>query len=99
MMVSGRSDRDVSDAHAGYVAGRYRDGVWSDGWTDVRRCAEATFTAYAPACGCGWRGPAVSATAKGFLSCQRMWVFEHAGHATVVGAAQLGESAVLARWS
>lgn len=51
--------------HAGYVAGRYRDGSWSDHWTDVERCAEATFTAYRPACRCGWSGPAVAADAVG----------------------------------
>jgi hypothetical protein len=34
--------------HVGYVAGRYRDGAYSDLWTDVRRCAWRTFTDYAP---------------------------------------------------
>lgn len=66
------------DGHAGYVAGRYRSGVWSDQWTDVSRCAERTFTAYAPACVCGWRGPVRPATPGGHLACQRTWVFEHA---------------------
>lgn len=43
--------------HLPYVAGRYRDGLRSDHWTDVRRCAEATFVAYSAGCTCGWAGP------------------------------------------
>lgn len=57
---------------AGYVAGRYRDGSWSDHWTDVTRCAEATFTAYRPACRCGWSG--------------RRFVVDAVGHAAAVQA-------------
>ncbi len=94
MVFDGRSDRRAADAHAGYVAGRYRDGGWSDDWTDVRRCAEATFTAYAPACVCGWRGPAAPATAEGHLSCQRMWVLEHVGDAAVVVSGRPNSTAV-----
>ena len=85
MVFTGCRDHDATDAHAGYVAGRYRNGAWSDDWTDVRRCAEATFAAYAAACECGWRGPAEPATAQGYLSCQRVWVFEHVRHPVVAG--------------
>ena len=79
MTFSGASSRtiDLDAAHIGYVAGRYRGGVWSDCWTDVSRCAERTFTAYAPACNCGWRGPALPATPNGHLACQRAWAFDH----------------------
>ena len=59
------TDRMVDDDHVGYVAGRYRSGVWSDQWTEVGRCAEHTFTAYAPACTCGWRGPVHPPTPHG----------------------------------
>jgi hypothetical protein len=80
-MVFNRGRAGVTNTHVAYVAGRYRDGVWSDHWTDVSRCADHTFTNYAPACLCGWRGPAHAATQAGHLACQRMWVFEHiAGH-------------------
>ena len=47
----------IGSGHVGYIAGRYRSGVWSDHWTEVSRCAGHTFTQYAPACACGWRGP------------------------------------------
>ena len=65
--------------HLGYVAGRYRNGAFSDAWTDVTRCAENTFTAYAPACACGWRGPAFPATESGHLACRRALTHEHLG--------------------
>jgi hypothetical protein len=68
---------DVPAGHAGYVAGRYRDGAYSDIWTDVSRCADRTFVAYAPACSCGWRGVARPATTVGRLSCWREWVADH----------------------
>jgi hypothetical protein len=67
----------TTDGHVGYVAGRYRSGVWSDQWTDVSRCAERTFTDYAPACACGWRGSPRSATADGHVLCQGAWGLEH----------------------
>jgi hypothetical protein len=63
----------VPAGHAGYIAGRYRDGAYSDGWTDVSRCAENTFVAYAPACSCGWRGRGEPASAAGRLRCRRAW--------------------------
>jgi LuxR family maltose regulon positive regulatory protein len=55
----------ATDVHVGYVASRYGSGVWSDQWTDVRRCTEHTFTDYAPACVCGWHGRAHAATPTG----------------------------------
>jgi len=67
----------VGSGHAGYVAGRYRDGSWSDHWTDVARCAASTFTAYRPACRCGWVGPAVAADAAGHR-CARLSSADHA---------------------
>jgi hypothetical protein len=71
----------VPDGHVGYVAGRYRNSAYSDIWTDVRRCAERTFTAYAPACSCAWRGRAQAATDVGHLACRRIWAREHLAHA------------------
>jgi hypothetical protein len=59
--------------HAGFVSGRYRDGAFSDEWTDVRRCAPRTFTAWAPACICGWRGSSVPAEQAEFVWCRQMW--------------------------
>lgn len=76
MLFNGRVGGAPED-HDGFVAGRYRDGAWSDRWTEVHRCAEGTFTGYAPACRCGWRGPVQPPTAEGHLACQRHWVFEH----------------------
>jgi hypothetical protein len=67
----------VGSGHAGYVAGRYRDGSWSDHWTDVARCAAGTFTAYRPACRCGWTGPAVAADGAG-LRAARLSSTDHA---------------------
>ena len=63
--------------HQGFVAGRYRNGAFSDRWTDVLRCAESTFTAYAPACSCGWRGRLFAATDAGHLDSRRVLVHEH----------------------
>jgi hypothetical protein len=82
---------DVGDApagHAGYVAGRYRDGAYSDVWTDVARCAERTFVGYAPACSCGWRGPGQPATAAGRLTCWRLWAGDHVGGLRPAAVAQ-----------
>jgi hypothetical protein len=59
--------------HAGFVAGRYRDGAFSDEWTDVARCAPRTFTAWAPACICGWRGCTVSTEQADVARCRQMW--------------------------
>jgi hypothetical protein len=70
----------LPDGHVGYVAGRYRNSAYSDIWTDVRRCADRTFTAYAPACSCGWQGRAQPATDVGHLACRRIWTREHLAH-------------------
>jgi hypothetical protein len=60
------------------VAGRYRDGAWSDSWTEVGRCAPATFTAFAPACSCGWRGAArMPANPAGEQACLLLWAHDH----------------------
>lgn len=63
--------------HVVYVAGRYRNGALSDGWTDVSRCAERTFTAYHPACGCGWIGDARPATAAGLRAARHDGLRDH----------------------
>jgi hypothetical protein len=65
-------------AHRGFVAGRYRNGAWSDSWTEVGRCAPGTFTAFAPACRCGWRGESrLPASAAGEQACLLLWANEH----------------------
>ena len=73
-----RDDSPPHAGHTGYVAGRYRDGAYSDLWTDVRRCAFRTFTAYAPACSCGWRGSAQPVTDIAYIACRRAWARDHA---------------------
>ena len=60
----------AADEHLGFVAGRYRNGALSDAWTDVTRCAWGTFRAYGPTCGCGWRGTAQPADARGVDDCR-----------------------------
>lgn len=77
MLYRGPGDDLRTDVHEGYVAGRYRDGSWTDIWTDVARCAEGTFTVFAPACECGWRGSEQPATPKGHAACRRRWVRDH----------------------
>ena len=67
----------IPDSHTGFVAGRYRDGAYSDIWTDVRRCASRTFTAYAPACSCGWRGAPRPVSDIAYLACRRDGDREH----------------------
>jgi hypothetical protein len=79
MSSSARPLGAVPDGHVGFVAGRYRNGAYSDIWTDVRRCAERTFTAYAPACSCGWIGPPQPPTEVGHLHSRRIWRHEHVG--------------------
>jgi hypothetical protein len=88
-MLSGVSSSDAGgDGHVGYLAGRYRDGAYSDMWTDVRRCAHATFIGYAPACSCGWRAPAQPVSDIAPLLCHRIWFREHiAGLATSASVA------------
>jgi hypothetical protein len=63
--------------HTGYVAGRYRNWAYSDVWTDVRRCAEGTFTGYRPACTCGWSGAATDADEVGWARCHKALGAEH----------------------
>lgn len=67
----------IDDDHGGYVAGRYRDGSLSDGWTDVLRCASGTFTRFLPRCACGWTGRERSATAAGAMACRQEWFLSH----------------------
>lgn len=61
----------MADDHVLYVAGCYRDGLRSDHWTDVRRCAEATFVAYTARCSCGWVGADRTADDKGYRRSSR----------------------------
>jgi hypothetical protein len=77
MLFTGRAIDSGIDQHRGYVAGRYRNGVLSDEWTDVTRCADATFTAFVPVCECGWRGQAQKPDNSGIERCRREWTYEH----------------------
>jgi hypothetical protein len=79
MIVTGLPVGAPSDGHAGYVAGRYRDGALSDTWTDVARCARGTFIGYVPACTCGWTGTIQPATPGGFQISQRELRTAHIG--------------------
>lgn len=83
----------VPAGHAGYVVGRYRNGVYSDIWTDVRRCADRTFTAYAAGCSCGWRGAPTAATEVGYHLSWRTWLHEHAERLTAPGTLSVGGAA------
>jgi len=65
------------EGHVGYLAGRYRNGALSDVWTDVSRCAERTFTAWAAGCSCGWYGPLQPLTTGGQYGARRQWAGEH----------------------
>jgi hypothetical protein len=76
-MLFGGLAEDTVVRHIGYVAGRYRDGSRSDIWTDVRRCAYATFVRYVAACECGWYGKDHPATAAGYKACACEWTHEH----------------------
>lgn len=73
------TDIDVAgvDEHRGYVAGRYRNGSRSDGWTDVTRCAAATFVSFLPACTCGWVGADHPSSPDGHRLCQHDWATLH----------------------
>ncbi|MFC4950162.1 hypothetical protein [Pseudonocardia sp. GCM10023141] len=81
------------DGHAGFVAGRYRDGAFSDAWTDVRRCAERTFTAYHPGCTCGWTGAAHPASDIGWHHCRRAWLDQRFRHLNARAAHNAGGDA------
>lgn len=80
MLYIGPVEIPDSDEHEGYVAGRYRNSAYSDIWTDVRRCAAGTFTAYVPACDCGWRGHDQPATEHGYRASQQDWITQHFAH-------------------
>ncbi len=67
----------ITDDHQGYVAGRYRDGSTSDGWTDVSRCAPGTFVRFVARCTCGWSGRDRPATDAGVLSARQEWFLGH----------------------
>lgn len=67
----------ITDDHHGYVAGRYRDGSTSDGWTDVTRCAPGTFVRFVPRCACGWSGRDRPATDPGARSARQEWFLGH----------------------
>lgn len=82
MLFIGPGDSEQTDAHEGYVAGRYRDGTYSDVWSDIQADvldgAERTFSHFLASCECGWRGATErSPTAAGYLACQREWLDEH----------------------
>ena len=67
----------TTDGHVGYVAGRYRSGAWSDQWTDMSRCAERTFTDYAPGVHVRLARQPRSATTDGHVLCQGACGLEH----------------------
>ncbi|QJY50101.1 hypothetical protein [Pseudonocardia broussonetiae] len=67
----------VGDEHGGYVAGRYRDGSLSDGWTDVERCAGGTFVRYVARCACGWTGRSHPASPAGVRAAKQEWFLGH----------------------
>jgi hypothetical protein len=82
--------------HAGFLARCYRDGSFSDAWTDVSRCAGGTFVGYVPVCSCGWRGPVQPATSRGRLLSSRLWRDDHLSHLQAACAAPLGS---IATWN
>lgn len=77
VIVTGKAGLPPVDGHRGYVAGRYRDGLLSDTWTDVTRCARDTFVGYAPACTCGWIGDLQPSTPAGLRCCRQALIAEH----------------------
>jgi hypothetical protein len=89
VLFSASDPQALPVGHAGFLAGRYRDGAYSDEWTDVLRCAEGTFVGYAPACTCGWRGHPQPANSAGRALSRREW-FRH--HLTEVDTTRAAES-------
>ncbi|MBP2371808.1 hypothetical protein [Pseudonocardia parietis] len=86
MLYVGAREIAGSDDHEGYVAGRYRNGTYSDIWTDVRHGVEGTFTAYVPACECGWLGAAHQPDGRGLVAARTEWFHLHfLPFATTVG--------------
>ena len=66
-----------SSEHTCFIPGRYRNGLLSDRWTDVLRCAERTFVSYLPVCACGWAGTDYPATEDGYREGWRASADEH----------------------
>jgi hypothetical protein len=63
------------DDHEGYALRRLPDGTLTGVWTG----ATLTFTAYLPACGCGWRSPHQHPpTDQGWEAALEDWRAEHA---------------------
>ena len=61
--------------HEGYAARRLPDGTLTGTWTHATR----EFTAYLPACGCGWRNPHQHPpTDQGWEAALEDWRAEHA---------------------
>nr|WP_281010698.1 hypothetical protein [Pseudonocardia alni] len=87
-------DHRRSLGHEVYIAGRYRNGAFSDAWTDVTRCAEGTFTAYAAACPCGWHGPTHRPDDNGARACHRGGRLDHHDHHRDRSVPRLGLGAV-----
>ncbi|MCE3551384.1 hypothetical protein LWC33_07955 [Pseudonocardia sp. RS11V-5] len=77
MLFIGPDADEATDRHEGFVAGRYRNGALSDSWTDVTRCAHGTFTAFVPACECGWRGTPQRPDQRGLERCRDAWSTDH----------------------
>jgi hypothetical protein len=96
VMVTGRQGVPSIDGHCGFVAGEYRDGLLSDTWTDVTRCARGTFVGLVPACSCGWRGEVRPVTASGLETCQLSVATEHLSDPGRVRSAAFGFSSALA---
>jgi hypothetical protein len=70
----GRFIEDLWD-HEGYAARRLPDGTLTDTWTYATR----EFTAYVPACGCGWRADREHPpTEDGEQAALEQWDTEHA---------------------
>ena len=71
----GRFIEDLWD-HEGYAARRLPDGTLTGTWT----AATAAFTAFVPACGCGWHGEREHPpTEDGEHAAIGQWELEHAG--------------------
>ncbi len=77
MLYIGGVEIPGSDDHEGYVAGLTADGTYTGIWTDVRLPGTPELVAYAPACECGWHGPAHPADRSGFRAAARAWVTDH----------------------
>ncbi len=66
---------DDLEQHEGYAARRLPDGTLTGTWTSTT----AAFTAYQPACGCGWQGSgAYPPDEAGEEAAKDAWYAEHA---------------------